>query len=80
MGMRMQSKKHSLYESFLNVLVGYAVAILSQIIIFPFFDINMTISQNLLIGLYFTIISVIRSYFLRRLFNKILHRKYNAND
>ena len=67
----MQSKKFSLIESVTNVAVGYIVALLSQIIIFPVFGITATIKDNLMIGLFFTLVSIIRSYILRRIFNKI---------
>jgi hypothetical protein len=63
-----QSKKHSLYESITNILIGYAVAVISQILIFPLFGINVPIEDNLLIGLYFTIISIARSYTVRRFY------------
>lgn len=66
----MQSKLQSLIESVINILIGYFVALLSQLLIFPMFDINVPIKDNLLIGLYFTIISLIRSYLVRRYFNK----------
>ena len=66
----MQSKKHSLFESVTNVVCGYCVALLSQIIIFPFFGIDATIQDNLLIGLWFTVISICRSYILRRIFTR----------
>ena len=66
----MQTKKQSLIESFINVLIGYLTALLSQVLIFPLFDIDVSFQDNLLIGLYFTIISLIRSYLVRRYFNK----------
>lgn len=66
-----QTKKNSLIESLTNVLIGYLVAVASQIAIFPLFNINIPIKDNLLIGLWFTVVSIIRSYLLRRLFNKI---------
>ena len=65
----MQTKYQSLIESFINVLIGYLTALLSQVLIFPIFNINVTFQDNLLIGLYFTIISLIRSYLVRRYFN-----------
>jgi hypothetical protein len=65
----MQSKTHSMIESITNVVAGYFVALMSQIIIFPFFGIHATIRDNLMIGLWFTVISIIRSYVLRRIFN-----------
>lgn len=66
----MQSKFQSLIESFINILIGYVTAILSQLLIFPLFNINLPIQDNLLIGLYFTLISLVRSYTIRRFFNK----------
>ena len=66
----MQSKLQSLIESLTNILIGYLTALLSQVLIFPIFDIYVSFQDNLLIGLYFTIISLIRSYLVRRYFNK----------
>lgn len=66
----MQSKKHSMIESITNVIVGYFVALISQIIVFPLFDIHVTIKDNIYIGLWFTVISICRSYLLRRIFTR----------
>ena len=66
----MQTKYQSLIESLTNILIGYLTALLSQVLIFPLFDIDVTFQDNLLIGLYFTIISLLRSYLVRRYFNK----------
>jgi hypothetical protein len=66
----MQPRSQSLVESLTNVFIGYMVALLSQIIIFPFFDIHIPLSDNIMIGAWFTAISIIRSYVLRRWFNK----------
>ena len=66
----MQTKIQSLLESTVNILIGYFTALASQLLIFPLFNINITIQDNLLIGLYFTLISLIRSYLVRRYFNK----------
>ena len=66
-----QTKRHSLLESLTNILIGYFTAIGSQILVFPLFDIIIPLTDNLLIGLYFTTISLIRSYIIRRVFNSI---------
>ena len=63
-----QSRRHSLIESVTNVAIGYGVALGSQLIIFPVFDIHIPLSDNLLIGLWFTGISIVRSYAVRRWF------------
>lgn len=65
----MQSRKHSAIESVANVVVGYAVAVCGQIAVFPWFGIHATFYDNLAIGLFFTAISLARSYLLRRAFN-----------
>lgn len=65
----MQTKLESALESLLNILIGYIVAIASQLLIFPLFDIHLHLYDNLLIGLYFTTISLARSYIIRRWFN-----------
>ena len=66
----MQSKYQSFIESLINILIGYLTALFSQILIFPLFDVYVTFQDNLLIGLYFTVISLARSYLVRRYFNK----------
>jgi hypothetical protein len=64
-----QSRLGSLLESIVNILIGYWVAVLSQIYVFPLFGIHLPLSSNLYIGLIFTVVSLVRSYTLRRLFN-----------
>lgn len=77
----MQSHKFSFIESLTNVVAGYFVALVSQIILFPFFGIETTLRDNALIGAWFTVISICRSYILRRIFNGIKNKRrvYNAN-
>lgn len=67
----MQSRLGSLTESLTNVLIGYWVAIGAQCLIFPAFGYHMPLRDNLLIGLWFTVVSIARSYCLRRLFNRL---------
>jgi hypothetical protein len=69
-----QSRLGSLIESLMNILIGYSVAIASQLIIFPQFGIHISLSTNLWIGVWFTLVSLVRSYIIRRWFNARLHR------
>ena len=64
----MQTKTHSIIESCTNVAIGYVVAVASQVIIFPVFDVSVSMGEHCLIGLYFTVVSLLRSYALRRWF------------
>ncbi|WP_408005592.1 DUF7220 family protein [Salibaculum griseiflavum] len=64
----MQSRRRSLIEAITNVVLGYALAVLTQIVVFPWFGLQVSLGENLAIGCVFTGISLLRSYALRRLF------------
>lgn len=64
-----QTRKGSLVESFANIAVGFGAALISQLIIFPLYNVHVPFSTDLVITLWFTVISLVRSYFLRRFFN-----------
>ena len=66
-----QTRLMSLAESVANVIVGYGVAVVTQILIFPVFGLQATLGQNLAMGGVFTIVSLARSFLLRRLFEAI---------
>ena len=70
-----QSRLMSLVESLANVLVGYFVAVATQMMVFPLFGLAVTVSDNLLIGLIFTAVSIVRSYALRRGFEALRVRQ-----
>jgi len=53
----------------MNILVGYSVNIVANQTLFPLFGWEITLKQNLVIGVFYTVISLIPSYSLRRLFN-----------
>jgi hypothetical protein len=66
-----QSKKGSLVESLANVVVGYLIALSSQLIIFHLYGIVLSVRTQAVIGVWFTVISIVRSFTLRRIFNRI---------
>jgi hypothetical protein len=49
---------------------GYGVALISQIIAFPLYGLEVRIGRNIQIGLIFTAVPPGRSYIIRRIFNK----------
>jgi hypothetical protein len=65
-----QSRRLSLVEAVTNILVGYALAVGMQILVFPWFGLYPSPRQNLAIGAVFTVASLIRGYVLRRLFER----------
>ena len=67
----MQSRWMSLVESATNIAVGYCLAVLTQVLVFPLFGLHASLSDNLALGAVFTIVSLIRSYTLRRAFNAL---------
>lgn len=71
----MQSRKHSFYESCANIFIGYWVAVGATQAILPLFGYPVAFSENLAISGLFTVVSLVRSYCLRRLFNKISAKK-----
>lgn len=69
-----QSRCGSLIESVANIVVGFAVALVSQLVILPLYGIHIPIATDLKIVCWFTLVSLVRSYCLRRLFNRTLDR------
>ena len=63
-----QSRLMSFVEALANVVLGYGVAVVTQILIFPVFGLHTTLAQNLSMGGIFTGVSIIRSFLLRRAF------------
>lgn len=65
-----QSRLSSAVEATCSTMIGYVVALLSQLAIFPLFGIHIALADNLLIGAFFTVVSIGRSYAVRRIFNR----------
>jgi len=70
-----QTRLMSLVEAVINVVVGYGVAVITQILVFPVFGLQTTLVQNLKLGLIFTGVSLIRSFALRRAFEAVRTRR-----
>ena len=66
-----QSRTLSLIEAVTNIVFGYGLAVVMQIVVFPVMGVNVTVQQTLKIGLLFTFVSIARSYALRRLFERM---------
>ena len=58
----------SLAEAAANVVIGYAIAVATQVVVFPIFDIHITLADDLAIGLVFAVVSLARGFMLRRVF------------
>ena len=65
----MQSRRNSAIEAFVNVAIGYLVSVLANILILPMFGYDVTLADSFAIGVVFTMVSLLRSYAVRRFFN-----------
>ena len=64
-----QTKRASLLEAGSNILIGFWVSVGANMLVLPHFKNPGAFTEAFLIGLIFTVISFVRSYLLRRLFN-----------
>ena len=68
----MQSRLDSFIEAWLNVLIGFGISVLANFVIFPLVGIGASTTQIITVGIFMTLVSVARSYFVRRFANKYL--------
>ena len=66
-----QNIKRSWKEAGINILIGYSINYLANILILPLFGFHsLTLGKNFIIGLIYTGISLMRMFIIRRVFNK----------
>lgn len=65
-----QSKKLSLVEATVQTLVGFFQGVLTQMLLFPLYGFIPTLRQNIELVLAFTVVSLARSYLVRRVFDR----------
>ena len=70
----MQSRLGSFIEACINVLIGFFINFTANFAIFPLFGWHLSLSDNLKVGTIYTVISVVRSYAVRRWFNSYIHK------
>ena len=66
----MQSRLMSLIESLTNVAIGMVVSFFGQIVVSRWYNLPLNVAQNMQIVLFFTVLSVARSFVVRRWFNR----------
>lgn len=70
-----QTKMGSFVEAWVNVFIGFWINFFANLIFLPLFGFtSLTLTTNFIIGAVYTVISVARSYIIRRWFNAHLHR------
>jgi hypothetical protein len=61
----------SFTEAVLNVSLGYVLALLTQRLVYPAFGISTTLATDCAIAGVFTLVSLARSFLVRRLFEQL---------
>lgn len=63
-----QSRRASALEVTLSTLTGYCVAVLTQIIVLPWFGFTPSLGDSAAMAAIFTGVSIMRAYIFRRIF------------
>lgn len=69
-----QTRLESLVEVIINVVIGWIIGLITQLIVFPMYNIHVVFTDQLWISSVFTVVSIIRSYIIRRWFNAGIHK------
>ena len=64
-----QTRKQSMFEACMNVAVGFSINMALNFAVFPLFGWHISALQNIQLGVIYTVVSIVRSYCLRRFFN-----------
>jgi uncharacterized membrane protein YagU involved in acid resistance len=68
-----QTRLGSFIEAWVNVLIGFGINFCANLVILPLFGYTPGLWDNFQIGLLYTVVSIARSYVIRRWFNARLH-------
>jgi hypothetical protein len=64
-----QTKMESFVEAWVNVFIGFPINYVANLVVLPWFGYEVGPGKAFWIGVVFTVISVARSYLVRRFFN-----------
>lgn len=65
-----QTRLGSIVETVTNTAVGYGINFAANLTVLPMFGYHVKIGDNVIIGVIYTVISVVRSYVIRRVYNQ----------
>ncbi len=70
----MQSRLASFVEALTNVAIGFLISLVGQVVVSHWYNLPLNFAQNMQIVLFFTVLSVLRSYCIRRWYNRRIKR------
>jgi hypothetical protein len=73
-----QTRLGSFIEAIINIVIGFGINFTANMFIFLLFGFHITPGANFVLGMIYTVISVVRSYAVRRWFNARLHKLASA--
>jgi hypothetical protein len=66
-----QTIRRSWVEAWINILIGFGINFTANMVILPLFGFrSLTVENNIYIGIIYTGISLIRTFCIRRIFNR----------
>lgn len=65
-----QSRAMSMAEAIINVVIGFVITLGVQLVVYPAFGLHTSFGINLSIAGIFTLVSILRSYVMRRVFER----------
>jgi hypothetical protein len=75
-----QSQSHSWAEAGANIVVGFGVSVVITAWLLPAMGHQVSLSENVLMTSVFTVASLLRSYGVRRIFNRLQTKGAKRND
>jgi hypothetical protein len=66
-----QTRRCSFAEALVNVVAGYLLALVTQRLAYPLFGVHTTFAADSAIAAVFTLVSLARSYLIRRVFERL---------
>jgi hypothetical protein len=64
-----QTRLGSFVEAHANIAIGFSINYVANLLVFPVFGMHISLRDNFFMGCIYTLISVVRSYAIRRWFN-----------
>ncbi len=75
----MQTKRQSFVEALTNAVISYLVVVFAGVVVYPLYGMHPSLADNFQLTAVFTVISIIRSYLVRRFYNWRHHEPRSTN-
>ena len=73
---RFKARYMHMTEAITNVVIGYLINLILVQVILQLLGFDITLSQNATMGFFIALVSFVRGYTIRRLFNNVIKKMY----